>query len=335
MKGSAPLFIPPLPDTHGWRHDRLGKRRVFISHASEDTEIAFNVAASIKRHLDIDPEVDQGFLRPGVDWAAEIRRRVGRSELIIVLVSRVVANELALGVQNEINLALSLNVPVLFGYIRGYHSSTHAQYVDFGEDGTRVQGIWDLAKFIISESHQFRTLGLDSVYIDPSATSSILGSSEQIATKASEISILGHTMKKWLGDYGNAIRHGRAAISMYFPAHDAIGIDLLVATHRNGPQVLGQIALAKSRALALEKEINDPGHFRCYVVPVKPMFSAMLVDRTKHDAFIVADHYSVARGAERRPNLVIHGSSTPLFEYYADAFDKITEKAYPLEQDEP
>ncbi|SEG89404.1 TIR domain-containing protein [Thermomonospora echinospora] len=316
-----------------WRRENLAHRRVFISHASEDTDIAFNVAALIKRYLDLDPQVDQGFLRPGTDWSAEITRRVGKSELVIVLLSRVVAGELAKGVEDEIKLAQSLNIPIVFGRIRGYRSSMRHQVIDFGEDGRRVDGIWDLAKYLLSESHQFRVLGLDSLYVNPSATGAVLGSPEDIANQAAEISILGHTMKKWLGDYGNAIRHGKASISMYFPAVDAIGMDLLVATHRNGTQVLEQIARAKRHALAIEEELDDPAKFSCYAVRIKPMFSAMIVDRAQHNAFIVADHYSLARGAEGRPNLVIHGSSTPLFEYYSSAFDRVIADAYPLKQE--
>jgi hypothetical protein len=308
-------------------------RSVFISHASEDTEIAFNVAAMLKRYLDLDSHVDRGFLRSGVDWTAEIKRKMRESEVVLVLLSRVVAGELAAGVREEVELAQSLNIPILFGTIRGYSARMEFQFVDFGEDGRRVEGVWELAKFLISESHHFRVLGIESFYVDASRINLLFGSPEKIASLASDVFILGHTMKQWLGDYGNAIRHCRASVTMYFPARNAVGLELLSNTHRSGDRILQQIERAKHEALALERELNDSSRFQCFAIPVKPMFSTTVVDPTRHDAYMIIDHYSFKVGAEDRPKFVVRGSETPMFKYYWKVFEELVEHAAPLESD--
>jgi hypothetical protein len=326
---------PELAEKEGtigrdWPRVRAASRKVFIAHASEDTDIAFNVASLLKRYLDVDPHVEQGFLRAGIDWTSQVERTVRDSEVVIVLQSRVVAAESAEGVLAEVKLARALNIPLILGCIRGFRPSGHEQYVDFGEDGRRVEGVWGLAKYLLSESHQFRSLGLDSIHIDAAEAATVLGTPEQMANRAAEIVVFGHTMKQWLGDYGNAIRHGNAFVSMYFPAASAVGIELLVASHRNGAQVLQQIARAKQDALTLEKELADPSRFRCFTVPVKPMFSATAVDPARPDAFMVVDHYSFRVGAPGRPKLIVQGTSTPLFQYYWSTLQALIADAEPL-----
>jgi hypothetical protein len=201
--------------------------------------------------------------------------------------------------------------------------------VDFGEDGRRVEGAWAVARFLLSESHQFRAIGLDSVQLGGSEAIAALGSPEEIATQADEIDILGHTMKLWLGDYASAIRHGSARIRMYFPAADAIGLDLLVASHRIGPKVIDEIARAKQVALEVRAEIGDPDRFQCFELPVKPMFSATVVNRARPDAFMVVDHYAFRVGAQKRPKLIVQGAQTPLFRYYSACFSSVVEQARP------
>lgn len=306
---------------------------MFISHASEDTDIAFNVAWMLRRYLDLDAHVDRGFLRPGANWRAEIETRIRSSELLIVLLSRVVGGDAADGVTEEVELARSLNIPVIFGRIRNYPADFPVQHVDFGEDGRRIDGVWELAKFLLSESHRFRALGLDSLHLDATGVTGLMGSPESISMSARRVLVLGHTMKEWLGDYGNAIRHGTASISMYFPARSAVGLDLLYATHRSGSRIDEQIARSKSEALLLEREIDDAARFRCFVIPVKPMFSATVIDPEDHDARVIIDHYSFQVGARDRPKFVVRGSATPLFQYYWKVVQNLTARALPLRSD--
>ncbi len=306
---------------------------MFISHASEDTDIAFNVAWMLRRYLDLDSYVDRGFLRLGTNWREEIQDRIRSSELLIVLLSRVVGGELSDGVTEEVELARSLNIPIIFGCIRNYKANLPVQHVDFGEDGRRIDGVWDLAKFLLSESHRFRVLGMDSLHLEAGGITTLMGNPESITMNARRVLVLGHTMKEWLGDYGNAIRHGRSSISMYFPARAATGLDLLYATHRSGDRIGEQIARAKSEALMLEREVDDPARFQCFVIPVKPMFSATVIDPEDYDARIIIDHYSYQIGARERPKLVVRGSSTPLFNYYWKVVQSLTARALPLGED--
>jgi hypothetical protein len=295
--------------------------------------MAFNVASMLNRYLDLDSHVDRAFLRSGTNWRAEIARRIRHSELVIVLLSRVVGGDLAEGVAEEVDLARTLNVPVIFGCIRGYKPELQFQHIDFGEDGRRIEGVWDLAKFLLTESHKFRTLGMDSLHLEASGVTALMGNPERLASRAGRVLVLGHTMKEWLGDYGNAIRHGKASVAMYFPAATAIGLDLLCATHRSGDRIREQIARAKQEALAIERELGDAARFQCFVIPVKPMFSATVIDPETYDAHIIIDHYSYHVGAGARPKLVVRGSSTPLFTHYWKAVQDLTAQATPLESE--
>lgn len=316
-----------------WPRVRSFTRRVFISHASEDAEIAFNVASMLKRHLDLDPFVDEGSLRFGADWTARMLSVIQGAELLILLESRMVAGDLADGVRTEVELARALNIPIVIGTIRGYRHEGVEPHVDFGHDGRRVDGVWGIARYLLSESHQFRALGLDSIQLNSAAAASVLGTPESMATRAEEILVLGHTMKLWLGDYANPIRHATAKISMYFPAREAIGLELLSTSHRIGRRVLDQIARTKQDALAVQEEIGDPDRFQCFVVPVKPMLSATVVNPDQNDSFIVVDHYLHMVGAEGRPKLILQGARTPLYELYWRCFQSIIETARPLAEE--
>ena len=318
-------------DAHGWlRPLSFGPRHVFISHASEDVDIAFNVAALLKRYLDINAHVDQFFLRAGNRWRPEIADKISSSELLIVLRSRIVESNTAPGVTDEVSFAEQRNIPVVFGRIRGLGPSEVFHEIDFGEDGTRVGAAWDLAKYLLSESHPFRVLGLGAVSIGTATISATLGDPEAIASRDGKITVLGHTMKQWLGNYGNAIRHARSSIRMFFPAADATGMDLLIASHRNGSLVLDEINKAKRAALALEREIADPDSFSTFVVPVKPMFSATIVEPVGAESVIVIDPYSYKVGAELRPKYIVRGRHTALFLYYSEVVQNVISSARPL-----
>ncbi|UOX90408.1 toll/interleukin-1 receptor domain-containing protein [Amycolatopsis sp. FBCC-B4732] len=305
-------------------------RQVFISHAAEDVEIAFKVAALLKRYLDINAYVDQSFLRVGSKWRPDIEGKIKSSEVVIVLRSRVVAAEASPGVINEVEYARQMNIPVVFGAIRGAKLSDVHHEIDFGEDGSRVGAVWDLAKFLLSESHPYRALGLGSVCVGTASVSATLGDPEIIASREGMITVLGHTMKQWLGNYGNAIRHARSKIRMYFPATDAIGMDLLIASHRNEHLVLSEIEKSKAAALELQVEIDDPEKFAAYLVPVKPMFSATIVEPSGAEAVIVVDPYSFKVGAELRPKFIVRGKHTDLFSYYHKVVSNIIAKSEPL-----
>lgn len=308
------------------------RREVFISHAVEDVDIAFRVAANLRRYLDLEVHVDESFLRPTQSWRSEIESRIDNSELLIVLQSRVVEGGLAPGVLDEIERAQARNIPVVIGCIRGRRPAGSEQAIDFGEDGGRIDAMWSVAKFLLSESHPFRVLGLDSIHADAASASRVLGTAERMAARAVKVSIFGHTMKNWLGDYGNAIRHTSASIEMTFPASDAIGMDLLVAGHRNGRAVVREIERAKASALELEAEFeqSDPGKFRCFCVPVKPILSYTCLDLDTPRGIFVIDYQSYLVGSDNRPKMIIQGRDTVLFKHFARLKQAIDAISIPL-----
>ncbi|MBK9937516.1 MAG: toll/interleukin-1 receptor domain-containing protein [Chitinophagaceae bacterium] len=58
------------------------KRKIFISHADEDSEIAHNIAALIKRALNVEVALDKFFLYAGDDWKAKINIELDHQRLL-------------------------------------------------------------------------------------------------------------------------------------------------------------------------------------------------------------------------------------------------------------
>lgn len=308
-------------------------RRIFLSHAKEDTNIAYNIANMLKKKLDIDVQLEKYFLNAGDRWQLAIKEKIKSSEVVIILISRLTAQMGAKGVLDEETIAKRYNVPVIKGIIRGEQPDSKQEefdFIDFGERGEKESGAWKVAKFLLNKSNPFISLGLGGCYCNKEEASIAYGNTEYIANSADEVIVIGHTLKAWFGDYGNFIRYGKALVKVYFPISNGPGQRLLVATHRSGKEILKNIKESKRRAIALAKKINDPKRFQCYELKIKPMFSIMAVDPGKEDAYISVDHYLYKISSENRPNFILKRKYNPLYDLYWNVVVELIENSVPL-----
>ncbi len=308
------------------------KRKIFISHAEEDSDIALNIAALLKAKLNIEVSIDKYFLIAGDNWKLKIENEIKDSELLIVLESRIVAATLAPGVEKEIEIAKIHFIPVIIGLIRNYHQGINEkdfQIVDFGKDGKNEDAVFEIAKLLLSKSHPFVSSGLAALSVDKSASIEIHKKISFISTHAQEIYIIGQTFKSWLlEDYGNNIRHSTANIKLYMPAKKDVSLKHLSLIHKNGEGILIEIQNAKKRALELTKE--NKFKLEAYILKVKPMFSMIAVDINKPNGFFSIDHYLTQIPGEDRPKLIIYKSGSRLFELYKTILFQIIKDAVPL-----
>jgi len=302
-------------------------RRVFISHAEEDTEIAQNISNLLKNRLNIDVQIDKNFLHAGNHWLSVVEEEMKKSEVVIVLFSRLVAQDGSEGVLKEIQLAHKNNIPVIKGLIRQQQAYDESQFINFGEKGDREMAIWEVARFLLNKSTPFSPIGLAGFYKNKG---DIPEDTECIADLDCDIIVIGHTLKAWFGDYGNLIRFGKARIKTYFPSSKDAGLPLLKAIHRSGNRIMQDIKESKRRAIALAKEINDPDRFQCYELQIKPMFSAMVVNPNKENGYISIDHYIFRISTENRPKFIIKGLNSPLYKLYWQVIQQLIENAKPL-----
>jgi hypothetical protein len=296
------------------------RRKVFISHADEDSDIAHNIAFLIKKTLNVDVALDKYFLYAGDDWKAKIKHELRSSEIVIVLESRIVAASLAKGVVEEIEMAEKYNIPVFFGLIRRQiHElkGKNYQVIDFGKDGKNEEAVNEIARILIGKTHPFMNIGLAALVLNKHDASQVHGNTNEISKNAKEVYVIGHTLKSWLHDYGNLIRYGNAKIKIYFPSKKDISLKHLSLIHKNGDKILPEIANAKKRAIELNFEPGfDKDKLECYVLKIKPMFSIMGVDLSEPHGFITVDNYLVKISSDERPKMIIYKAESPLFELF-------------------
>jgi hypothetical protein len=309
-------------------------RRIFLSHAEEDSEIAHNVEQLLKRKLGVDVRLDKLFLDPGDTWRSKISMELKNSELFILLHSRTAA--IAPGVQDELSEARRLGLPVIVGVIRNHRPTpplSDYQLIDFGKNGQSEEAACQVARFLLNRSHPFAPIGLLAVHKNKSDAIKIHGCTESLAKKAKRIVVFGHSFKEWLGDYGSWIAQGKARVELYFPASNAIGMDLLKATHHTGRKITEAIESRKTDALTVSKELQKKGKgdkLACYEIPMKPMFSAMAVDPEEEKGFITVDHFLVRVSSENRPKLDLFRQESPLFRMYWQILEELIHTAKPL-----
>lgn len=308
-------------------------RKVFISHAEEDSEIAHNISFALKKRLNVDVSLDKYFLLAGDRWKNTIYEEINASELVIVLESRLVSAKIASGVVDEIELAKELGVPVILGMIRGHkvlHESNF-QIIDFGKDGKNEDAVFEIAKFLLIRSQPFAPMGLAAITASKEEASKIHGNTPTIATTAENVYVIGHTLKSWLEDYGNHIRFGKAKIRLYLPSKKDPCINYLQVIHTNGKRIVEEIVSAKKRAIALNNEEGfEKDKLECYVLKVKPMFSLMAVDIDKPYGFFTIDNYLSKVSSENRPKLIIYRKDSHLFKLFEKILNDLIENSTPL-----
>lgn len=309
-------------------------RSIFISHADEDTDIAHSVAQILTRRLTATVKLDKYFLTAGDKWRERIATNVRESELMILLSSRITANQLAAGVEEELRLASEFNVPVVVGLIRNQsipEAFQDYQVVNFGERGERDDAAWEIARFLLLHSSPFAPLGIAGVFKTKDGAAGTIGSTEDIANSSSSVLVIGHTLKAWLSNYAAALIEGTAQISLYVPAPSDPGLQLLSATHKRGPDIVKGIASTRSALAELIRNGSIASRVRCYELPVKPMFSITAIDVDTPHGSIIVDHYLYHVASERRPHVLLRGPHTPLYKLYREQIRLLTAAATPLE----
>jgi hypothetical protein len=309
-------------------------RPIFISHADEDSDIAHSVAQILMRRLTATVRLDKYFLSAGEKWRERIATHVLESELLILLSSRITANHLAPGVEEELRLASMFDVPVVVGLIRNQsipEAFQDYQVINFGERGEREEAAWEVARFLLLHSSPFAPLGIAGVFKSKDGAAGAIGSTEDIANSSTSVIVIGHTLKAWLSNYGAALIEGTAEISLYVPASSDPGLQLLSATHKRGPDIVRGIAATRSALADLMKHGSLAGRVRCYELPVKPMFSITGIDIDMPHGSIVVDHYLYHVPSERRPHVLLRGTHTPLYKLYREQIRLLTATATPLD----
>jgi hypothetical protein len=310
-------------------------RKIFISHADEDTEIAHAIAFNLKRRLNLEVALDKYFLTIGENWRTKIETEIRSSEIMIVLKSRIVAHSLAKGVDDEIQIAERYRVPVVVGLIRqqiDFITNSVYQTIDFGKDGKNEDAIFEIAKLLLEISHPFAISGLAAIATNKQEASKIIGNTEFISNNAEKVIVIGHTLKSWLQDYGNLIRYGKAQVKVYFPSMKDLSLKYLTLIHKNGERIIDEIRDAKKRAIELNFEKGlDKDKFECYVLKIKPMFSMMAVDIHLPNGFITIDNYLFKVSSENRPKIIVFKQGSDLFEQYKKILFELLQDAQPLE----
>lgn len=305
-------------------------RPVFISHAEEDSEIAFSVAAVLRRRLTAEINLDKFFLTAGAKWKERIEDRIRSSEVLIVLISRITSNSIAPGVEYELELASRYNIPVIFGLIRGSAVPDRYedyQFVDFGERGDREEAAWDIARALLLNSSPFAPLGLSEVFATGRDADSKLKSTTEVATSANSVIVVGHTLQAWLANYQAPLREATAEVHLYIPADDSPGNALLDASHRRGSAIRTSILETHARLLDLVRELGPDSCVKCYTLPVKPMFSLTAVDVDSPVGMIIVDHYLYKISSGMRPRMILRGPSTPIYSMYRIMLAQLTASA--------
>lgn len=82
-------------------------KRVFISYAHEDREVAIRIYKDLKSYQDLEPWLDIECLLPGQDWRAEIANAMKRSDYFLALLSTRSVTKRGF-VQKELREALDL-----------------------------------------------------------------------------------------------------------------------------------------------------------------------------------------------------------------------------------
>lgn len=311
-------------------HPPSFSRPIFISHAEEDSDIAHAVAQNLHRRLTPKLHLDKYFLTAGAQWKDKIEAELKSSELLILLVSRVIAGGLAPGVVDELNLAAKYNIPVVVGLIRNLPVPDRFkdfQVVNFGERGDREEAMWEIARFLLINSSPFAPLGFSGVFFSRDEASAVVGTTEQIAQEAKSVIVIGHTLKAWLSDYASAIRSASAGIDFYIPSDSDLGMPLLEEVNRAGPRILKSIQETRRELIEIIREIGAAPRVRCFHLRVKPMFSVMAIDIDLPAGCIVVDNYLYRVSSENRPRMLLRGPGTPLFQLYKGVLNNIISDA--------
>jgi hypothetical protein len=125
--GTAPdrgetSFMPPRPAPAA----KPPARRIFISHASEDSRLARDVAAILRRQR-WDAWLDESDIRGGGPWAASIQQALRSSSVVVLLVT---ANSVAKEwVLDEIAAARNLRVPIIPAFLEDVRLPDELQFM--------------------------------------------------------------------------------------------------------------------------------------------------------------------------------------------------------------